>query len=80
MKQSTLRIYDICGYSDKYSNEELADLIEQQRTAVRNTAVVSDEGASKTIIAVVCVMVSLVAVSGGLFMAFRKDDNKKTKK
>ena len=78
--ESTLRIYDLCGYSEVYSNDELAERIEQQRAAVRNVTLESENVAYKTLITVVCIIVALVAVSGGLFMAFRKDDNKRLKK
>ena len=72
----TLRIYDLCGYSDTYSGDELEELITEQRNALRNTGTVGENEVQKTIITVICIIVALVAISAGLFMSFRRDDNK----
>ena len=76
-EKCTVRVYELCGYSNDYSNEELASLIEQHRAALRNTKADDDSGAYKTIISIICIVFALVAVGAGLFMAFRKEDNER---
>lgn len=76
-EECMLRIYDLKGYSNSYSNDELSTLIEEHRATLRSTENTAGATTYRTIISVICVFFVLVAVGAGLFMVFKKEDSKK---
>ncbi len=70
----SLLLYDLSGYSSKYESEDLAILVEQYRASVREPVVEEKKGINKT--AIIAVAISIIAVGAGLFIVFRRDDEK----
>lgn len=71
----TLWLYDLCGYSDEYTSEELDTLIKTQREDLRNPPQSDPNRIYRTVLISVCIVFVLVAVSVGLFMLFRRDEH-----
>jgi hypothetical protein len=76
-KECVLWLYDLSGYSEVYTSEELKTLVEEQRRKIRNPD--GEEGDvwnSKMIITVIGVALAVIAVGTGLLVAFKREDNK----
>ncbi len=77
-QECVLWLYDLSGYSEEYTSEQLSTLIEEQRRKIRNPDGDDDEGwNSGMIITIVGVALAIIAVGIGLFMVFRSNDTKK---
>lgn len=72
-----LWLYGLDGYSNEYSDEELAELIEQQRYDQKNTDGDNAGGGYRILIMVVSILFALLAVGAGLLMVFRREDGEK---
>ena len=73
-------LYDIKGYSTAYDSETLASLIEQKRMEIRNENSDGQSGFNyTTIITVIGVVLAIAAVTVGLLIVFRRDEENSQK-
>lgn len=70
----SLLLHNVSGYSSVYNSDALAERINEFRASVREEQEEATNGFNMT--AVIAIFVSIVAVGVGLFMVFRRDDEK----
>ena len=78
----TLYLYDISGYSDKYNDSELDQLISDDRKNIRDELEREDnKNSGDTLYWVVFgILITAVLIAGVIFIIFRKDDSGKRKR
>ena len=74
----TMALYDVVGYSTVYSSDELNTLIEEERARIRNQEDPSEDGSGVGSLTWIIfgVLLAVSAVGGGLFLFFKKSEEK----
>ncbi len=73
-KELSFRLYDVVGYSEHLSSEELADRIDADRRAIRNLEDTDEGPEVESRWWIVGILLFVVSVMIGIFACFRRED------
>ncbi len=70
----TVRLYDVVGYSNQYTSQELSSMIEEDRLSIRNMTKSSDTDHGEQMWWILGIVLLGIAIVIGIFVCFRNDD------